>query len=261
MDLRVHRALWPALLAAALLLLLGWHAVPARAASVDPELVAESVSEDGYYVDSSASYLKSDADLDKLRAAIEGAGRAGVVVLPAGVSTAPVITRLLHEPNRRATYLVLSGTRLQAVSNNMSGAKVNGLLAKARQAGNPRSEVLSFLSLMSGKHPVSGGAKQKTGNVPTTAATEDGSTSDPSAAPVSAADKDSGGGNGLLYGIGGVAIVLILGGAGLLVRRRRKQGTPPAPGPGPGPGGPGPGGPGPGPGPGPAPGPQEPPAV
>src|SRR3954470_1623434 len=124
MDMRVHRALLPALVAAAFVLLLGWHAVPARAASVDPELVAESVSEDGYYVDSSASYLKSDADLDKLRAAIEGAGRAGVIVLPAGVSARPVISRLLQEPNRRATYLILSGSRLQAVSNSMPNAKV-----------------------------------------------------------------------------------------------------------------------------------------
>src|SRR3954447_979286 len=121
MDLRVRRALLPAFLAAALLLVLGWHAVPARAVSIDPELVAESVSEDGYYVDSSASYLKSDADLDRLRESIEAAGRAGVVVLPAGVSTAPVISRLLHEPNRKATYVVLSGNRMQAVSNNISG--------------------------------------------------------------------------------------------------------------------------------------------
>jgi hypothetical protein len=256
MDMRVHRALLPALLAASLLLLLGWHAVPARAASVDPELVAESVSEDGYYVDSSASYLKSDADLDKLRSGIAGAGRAGVVVLPAGVPTAPVITRLLHEPNRRATYLVLSGNRLQAVSNNMSGSKVNGLLAKARQAGNPKSEVLSFLNLMSGKHPVTAGAKKSAGSVPSAEASAGGATSDPSTALVSAAKKDSGG-NGPLYGIVGVVIVLILAGVGLFVRRRRKQGTPPGPGPGPGPGGPG----GPGPGPGPGPGSQAPPAV
>src|SRR5689334_9473659 len=108
MDVRVRRALLPALLAAAFLLLVGWHAVPAGAASVDPDLVAESVSEDGYYVDSSASYLKSDADLDRLREAIESAGRAAVVVLPAGVPSAPVIQRLLAEPNRHTTYVVLS---------------------------------------------------------------------------------------------------------------------------------------------------------
>jgi hypothetical protein len=250
MDIRVRRALLPAVLAAILLFMAGWHAVPARAASVDPELVAESVSEDGYYVDSTASYLKSDADLDKLRQAIEGAGRAGVVVLPAGVSTGPVISRLLQERNR--TYIVLAGSRLQAVSNNMPSSKVNGLLAKARRAGNPRSEVLSFLDLMSGKHPAATGPKKSAAAVPSAAASAGDPSSEPSTAPVAAAKKDSGG-NGLLYGIGGVVVVIVLAGVGLFVRRRRKQDTPPGPGPGPGPGGPGPGpGPAPGPGPGPA---------
>jgi hypothetical protein len=223
MDMRVRRALLPTFLAAALLLVLGWHAVPARAVSVDPELVAESVSEDGYYVDSSASYLKSDADLDKLRAAIEGAGRAGVVVLPAGASTAPVITRLLHEPNRRATYVVLSGSRMQAVSNSISSSRVNGLVAKARRAGTPASEVLTFLNLLSGKHAATTAPTQKAGNVPSAAASAGDETAGPSTAPVAAAKKDSGG-NGLLYGIVGVVIVLVLVAGGFLLWRRR-QGT------------------------------------
>jgi LPXTG-motif cell wall-anchored protein len=256
MDLRARRALLPAVLAAALLMLLGWHAVPARAASVDPELVAESVSEDGYYVDSGASYLKSDADLDKLREAIENAGRAGVVVLPAGTSSAPVISRLLHEPNR--TYVVLTGNRLQAVSNSLPSAKVNGLLAKARQAGTPRSEVLTFLNLMSGRHVTAPTARTKAGARPSAAPSEDTVTDEPSSAPVAAAKKDSGG-DGTLFGIVGVVIVLLLGGGGLLFwRRKRKSSDDPGPGPDPGQGpGPGPGpdpghsqGPGPGPDPG-----------
>jgi hypothetical protein len=229
MDMRVRRALVPAFLAAALLLLLGWHAVPARAVSIDPELVAESVSEDGYYVDSSASYLKSDADLDKLRAAIEGAGRAGVVVLPAGASTAPVITRLLNEPNRRATYVVLSGSHLQAVSNSISRAKVNGLVAKARRAGGPESEVLTFLNLLSGKHTAASGAKQKAGNVPSAATSAGGETAAPSTTPAAAAKKDSGG-NGLLYGVVGVVVVLVLAAVGFVLWRRR-QGRSGGPGP------------------------------
>src|SRR4051794_36570333 len=161
MDLRVRRAWLPTILAAVLLLVLGWHAVPAHAVSIDPETVAESVSEDGYYVDSGASYLKSDADLDKLREAIDGAGRAGVVVLPAGVSAQPVITRLLNEPNRRATYVVLSGSRLQAVSNNLPSSKVSGLVARARRAGDPKMEVLTFLDLLGGKHPAVTSATRK----------------------------------------------------------------------------------------------------
>jgi cobalamin biosynthesis Mg chelatase CobN len=220
MDIRVRRALLPAVLAAALLLLVSWHAVPARAVSIDPELVAESVSEDGYYIDSSASYLKSDADLDKLRAAIADAGRAGVVVLPAGTSTAPVISRLLQEPNR--TYLVLSGARLQAVSNNMSGTKVNSLLAKAKKAGSPRSEVLTYLDLMSGKQPVAGGAKRTPSSVPTASSSSAGGAQESvSAAPVASAKKDSGG-NGMLYGIVGVVIVLVLAAGGFFLWRRKK---------------------------------------
>jgi hypothetical protein len=219
MDIRVRRALLPAVLAAALLLLVGWHATPARAVSIDPELVAESVSEDGYYVDSSASYLKSDADLDKLRAAIEDAGRAGVVVLPAGTSTAPVISRLLQQPNR--TYLVLSGARLQAVSNNMSGTKVNTLLARARKAGSPSSKVLTFLNLMSGKQPVAGGAKRTPGSTPTASSSPEGVTDSVSAAPVASAKKDTGG-NGMLYGTVGVIILLALAAGGFLLWRRKK---------------------------------------
>jgi hypothetical protein len=240
MDLRVRRALLPAFLAAALLLVLGWHAVPARAVSVDPELVAESVSEDGYYVDSSASYLRSDADLDRLRESIEAAGRAGVVVLPAGVSTSPVIARLLREPNR--TYIVLAGTRLQAVSNNMPRTKVNALLAKARRAGTPRSEVLTFLDLMSGRHPAAGGAQHKTSAAPDASTAAGDATGPASTAPVASAKKDSGGGNGMLYAIVGVVVVLVLAAAGFLLWRRR-QGTSGGPGasggPGDGPGGPG----------------------
>jgi hypothetical protein len=245
MDMRVRRAWMPAVLAAALLLLLGWHAVPAHAVSIDPELVAESVSEDGYYVDSSASYLKSDADLDRLREALDGAGRAGVVVLPAGVATQPVITRLLNEPNRRATYVVLSGSQLQAVSNSMTSAKVNGLVTKARKAGDPKAQVLSFLDLMGGKHPVTGG-RQKTSAPPTDQASTGTGDTGASAAPVSAAKKDSGG-NGMLYGVIGVVVIVVLAAVGFLLWRRRKQdtsgpGTPQGPS---GPGGPdGPGGPG-----------------
>ncbi len=166
MDMRVPRASSAAALVAALLLLLAWHAVPARAASIDPELVAESVTEDGYYVDSGASYLKSDADLDRLRAALEQAGRAGVVVLPAGSASGPVISRLLATPNHKATYVVLTGTRLQAVSNAYTRSTVNKLVARASTAATPGSKVLSFLSLLNPKHRAAAAAKQKGGTLP-----------------------------------------------------------------------------------------------
>src|SRR5690242_7768121 len=107
MDMCARRALWPAALAAAFLVLSGWLAVPARAASVDPELVVESVSEDGYYVDSGAPYFRSDSDKDKLRESLDGKRRAGVVVLPASADAGSILTRLLQIPNRPATYVVL----------------------------------------------------------------------------------------------------------------------------------------------------------
>jgi hypothetical protein len=221
MDIRVRRALLPALLAAALLLVAGWHAVPAGAASVDPELVAESVSEDGYYVDSGASYLKSDADLDKLRAALNDAGRAGVVVLPAGTASGPVISRLLQEPNR--TYIVLTGSNLQATSNNMPAAKVKGMLARAKKAGDPKAEVIAFLDLMGGKHPAATKPKKKAADQPSPGVSNgtDGAVA-PSTSPVAAAKKDSGG-NVLLYAIIGAVIVLAAAGGGFLLWRRRQQ--------------------------------------
>jgi hypothetical protein len=176
-----------------------------------------------------------DADLDKLREAIESAGRAGVVVLPAGVSTGPVINRLLAEPNRKATYVVLSGSHLQAVSNSIPSSKVNGLLTKARAAGNPRSEVLTFLDLLNGKHPTATSAKKKAADQPSAAASTGTDDAAASATPVAAAKKDSGGGNGMLYGIIGVVVILILAAGGFILWRR-KQGTPGGPGASGGPG-------------------------
>ena len=225
MDMRVRRASLPAALAAAFLLL-GWHVVPARAASVDPELVAESVTEDGYYVDSNASYLKSDADLDRLRAALEQAGRAGVVVLPAGTAAGPVLTRLLQSPNHKATYVVLSGTRLQAASNSLSKSQVGKLVTKATKAGDPKSQVLTFLDLMNPKQGGKrGGATHKGGNLPEPSASASTQPDSAVAAPVAAKENDSGG-NGLLYGIGGVVVIAVLAAGGILWRRKQATSTP-----------------------------------
>jgi hypothetical protein len=220
MDIRVRRALLPVVLAAAFLIFAGRHAVPSWAASVDPDLVAESVSEDGYYVDSSASYLKSDADLDRLRQAIDQAGRAGVVVLPAGASAAPVISRLMQEPNRKATYVVLSGTRLQAVSNTLPTAKVNGLIARAKKAGTPGSEVLTFLGLLAGKHPAASNPKKVAVGAPSASAQAGTGNTGASATPVAATKKDSGG-NTLLYAGIGLVVALAAAGGGFVLWRRR----------------------------------------
>lgn len=222
MEMRARRALAPILLAATVLLLAGRFAVPASAASVDLELVAQSVTEDGYYVDSDAAYYKSDTDLDKLRAALQTSGKAGVVVLPAGTAAGPVLTRLLRSPNRKATYIVLTGTRLQAASNSLPRATVAKMTAQAEKAGGPKQEVLAFLDLLTAKKR---GANTKNGHkagsvaAPADSAAADSAT--PSAAPAAAAEHDSGG-NGPLYGIAAAVVVVAAAIGGLLLWRRKK---------------------------------------
>lgn len=226
MDMRVRRASLPAALAAAFLVLLGWHAVPARAASVDPELIVESVTEDGYYVDSNATYLKSDADLDRLRSALEQAGRAGVVVLPAGTAIAPVMNRLLQSPNHRATYVVLSGSQMQAASTSLSKATVHRMVSKASAAGNPKAEVLSFLAQLSPTRRAHATPSAKDGNVPNPTASDDSQSDSSSAAP-SAAKKDGSGSNVMLYAIGALIVVVLVGAGGFLVSRRKRDSATP----------------------------------
>lgn len=224
MDMRVRRAWLPAILAAAFLVVLGWHAVPAHAVtSIDPELVAESVTEDGYYVDSKASYLKTDADLDRLRAALENAGRAGVVVLPAGTPTGPVVSKLLGLPNHKATYVVLDGAHLQAVSNNLSRSTVTKLTTRARTAGNPQAQVLSFLTLMNPHRHQSSSTGQKDGNLPTTQPSDDAQP-DASTAPTAAKKSDSGS-NTLIYAVGGLVVLLIVACGAFLIWRNKKSST------------------------------------
>ena len=226
MDMRARRTLWPAALAAAFLLLLGWHAVPALAASVDPELIAESVTEDGYYVDSYASYFKSDSDLDRLRVALEHAGRAGVVVLPAGTNAGPVLTRLLQSPKRRATYVVLTGTKLHAASTGFSRSTVNKLIVRSAKAGNPQAQTLTFLNLLNPSHGSTSGSPQKTGNLPAT--TADSTQPDTvSATPAAAVQKDAGK-DDMLYGIGALIAAVIAAAIviGAIVRSRRSSHAP-----------------------------------
>jgi hypothetical protein len=220
MEMCARRALWPAALAAAFLVLSGWLAVPARAASVDPELVVESVSEDGYYVDSGAPYFRSDSDKDKLRASLDGKRRAGVVVLPASADAGSILTRLLSIPNRPATYVVLVGSSLRADSNTLPRSTVDRMLARAKRASDPKTAVLTFFDELNPKtshrSPL-----LKGGNLPlpsTSAAPSTGPT-----APV-AADK-SDGGNGPLYALAAI-LVLALGGGGYTLWRRRRGPNP-----------------------------------
>ena len=221
MELRARRALAPILLAVAVLLPAGLFAVPASATTIDPELVAESVTEDGYYVDSDAAYYQTDADLDQLRAALQTSGKAGVVVLPAGADTGPVLTRLLQSPNRKATYIVLAGTQLHAASNARPRTTVVKMTAKAKQAGGPKQEVLAFLGLLTAKkRAATAKSRHKAGNVamPSESAAAQAT---PSATPAAAAEHDSGG-NGPLYGIAGAVVVVAAAIGGFLLWRRKK---------------------------------------
>ncbi|MCW2947978.1 MAG: hypothetical protein JWR24_4695 [Actinoallomurus sp.] len=233
MEMRVRRAWSSAALAAVFLLLPGWRAIPARAVSVDPDLVAESVTEDGYYVDSNASCLRSDSDLDKLRAALRQAGRAGVVVLPAGTAAGPVLHKLLQSPNRDATYVVLSGTTLRAASTSLSMSAVNKLVARATKTGAPESQVLTFLDLMNPGHSRKSGGARKGGDLPPAQPSSDARPGTVNSAPVAARKNDSGGGNGLLYGVGGGIVVAALAAvSGVLWRRKRAASTPDGSAPG-----------------------------
>jgi LPXTG-motif cell wall-anchored protein len=221
MYMRVRRAFRPAALAAAFLVLLGWHAVPAQA-SIDPELVVESVVEDGYYVDSGATYLQSDAELDRLRAELDKAGRVGVVVLPAGTPAGPIMNQLLQSPNRRTTYLVMSGSKLSAASNGLPKATVNQMAANAATAGSPMAEVLKFLALLNPAQHHAAKPTQKASALPDVAASDEPPSDSESAAPV-AAPKRSGGDNTMLYAAGGLALIVLLGGGGGFIVWRRKQ--------------------------------------
>lgn len=221
MDMRARRFWWA--LTAAFLLLSGPLAVSAGAASIDPELVVESVSEDGYYVDSAAPYFKSDADLDQLREALDGKRTAGVLVLPAGADAGTLITQLLDEPNRHATYVALAGTRLEAASNILSRSAVNRMVAQARQSGTPKTEVLSFLDSLNPKPAKRNGVPQHKGgnlNMPSTGTAPGGT----AVAPAAAKKSSGGSGNGLLYGgIGGLVVLALAGSGGYVLWRRGRK--------------------------------------
>lgn len=218
MDMYARRALLPAAAAVALMLLSGWLAVPVRAASVDPELVVESVSEDGYYVDSNASYFRSDSDKDKLRESLDGKRRAGVVVLPASADAGSVLSSLLSIPNRPATYVVLVGSSLRAGSNTLPSATVDRMLARAKHASDPKTAVLTFFDEL---NPKTGhrAPLRKGGNLalPSTSAAPSTVLATPAAA------SRTGGGNGLLYALGAL-VALIAAGGGYFLRRQRKPG-------------------------------------
>src|SRR5918999_1221555 len=78
------------LVTAALLAALGLATPSSHATGLDPEVVAQAIAEDGYYIDSGSSYLRSDAARDRLRTQLERANSpVFVAVIPAGTTLSP----------------------------------------------------------------------------------------------------------------------------------------------------------------------------
>jgi hypothetical protein len=252
----MERRTLPALLASlatlvTALMAAGIFAAPASlAATLDPELVNESINDGGLYVDSGAKYFADDAGKDRLRAQLETARRpVYVAVVPTGTSLTP--TGLYQIVKRKGTYAVLNGDTLRASSNVLPSTQVKAALTGATKssAGNPANAVVSFVRLTNGvpKNSAIGTGTAPQAGVPSAAAEPSDTATVDAGTPVSATPPAKDGGLSPLV-IGGIAAVLLaIATGGLLVwRSSRKKGQRSGYDPGPGPGY----GPGPGPGPG-----------
>jgi hypothetical protein len=202
------------------------------AAGIDPEVVAQSIAEDGYYIDSGAQYLQTDAAQDQLRSQLERSkSPVFVAVIPAGNSLSPV--QVYHLAKRKGTYAVLTGGSLRAASNTLSTARVNSAVSQAVRShrGDPGAAVVDFVRLTNGTSKPATTTKRRTATPTPTTAPPTASSAEPSAsaAPSAAAGEDKGGGgNGPLLGLVGALGVLLAAGVGYLVYRRgRGQGQGP----------------------------------
>jgi hypothetical protein len=193
-----------------------------HAAGVDPAVVAQSITEDGYYIDSGAKYLRTDTAQDQLRAQLERSkSPVFVAVLPAGTSLSPV--QVYHLAKRKGTYAVLTGGTLRAASNTLSATRVNSAISQAVRThrGDPGAAVVAFVGLTNGTSKPAATTRRHARATPTTEQSAE-SSAEPSAssAPSAAAEEHKGGGNGPLYAIVGVLGLVLAGGVGYLVYRR-----------------------------------------
>ncbi|HEU5156353.1 MAG TPA: hypothetical protein VFU43_05100 [Streptosporangiaceae bacterium] len=200
------------------------------AAGIDPEVVAQSIAEDGYYIDSGAQYLQTDADQDRLRSQLERSkSPVFVAVIPAGNSLSPA--QVYRLAKRKGTYAVLTGGSLRAASNTLSSTRVNSALSEALRThrGDPGAAVVAFVGLTNGtSRPAATGRKQASATPSAPPVSESAASVEPSAAPSAAAENNEGGGGGPLLAIVGVLGVLMAAGVGYLVYRRgRGQGKSP----------------------------------
>jgi hypothetical protein len=192
------------------------------AAGIDPEVVAQSIAEDGYYIDSGAKYLRTDTAQDQLRFQLERSkSPVFVAVLPAGTSLSPV--QVYHLAKRKGTYAVLTGGTLRAASNTLSTARVNTAVSQAVRThrGDPGAAVVAFVGLTNGtSKPVKTTRRTATPTPTTAAPSEPSAEPSDSSAPATAAGDHKDGGNGLLLGLVGALGVVLAGGVGYVVYRR-----------------------------------------
>jgi hypothetical protein len=219
----MNRRSFPVVIAV-LLTAFGLVTPPAHATGVDPAVVAQAIAEDGYYIDSGAQHLRSDAARDRLRTELERAkSPVFVAVVPAGTTLSPA--QVYRLAKRKGTYAVLTGGSLRAASNTLAAARVRNALSQAVRThrGNPGAAVVAFVGLTNGTRKPVTPARRRTTPTPSDTPTPVETTAEPSAAaaPRPAAAQDGGGNTPLL--IGGVLLILLAaGGSGYLLYRRQR---------------------------------------
>jgi hypothetical protein len=194
------------------------------AAGIDPAVVAESIAEDGYYIDSGAQYLKTDAAQDQLRSQLERSkSPVFVAVIPAGSRLSPA--QVYHLAKRKGTYAVLTGGSLRASSNTLPSTRINTALAQAVRThrGDPGAAVVAFVGLTNGTSKPAARPSRSASATPTsTAAAEPSAAATDSAGPSTAAPKNDEGGMGTLLLASGAAALVLAAGVGYLVYRKRR---------------------------------------
>ncbi|SEG46928.1 hypothetical protein SAMN04489712_105391 [Thermomonospora echinospora] len=237
MDTKPRPATLPGLVALVLLIVCGWTATPARAADLDWNMVAESIGEAGYYVDSEAKYFKSDKALDLLRNAQDRSTPVFIAVLPASVPPATALSRIQSNLKRKGTYVVLAGNRLQATSTALSSPTVQRAYKKAvgTYKGKPAQSLVAFVRELDEEkvgNQIPGRTerpqplpKNKAGEQP---APQQGAPLPGAAAEQARKNADKSDGPGMLPILAGAAVVLAAVAAGgfLLLRRRRTRPAP-----------------------------------
>jgi hypothetical protein len=211
----------PLVMIAVVLAAFGLAMPSAHATGVDPAVVAQAISEDGYYIDSGAKHLRSDAAQDRLRTELERAkSPVFVAVVPAGTTLSPA--QVYRLAKRKGTYAVLTGGTLRAQSNTLAAARVRNAVTQAVRThrGDPGAATVAFVGLTNGtKRAAPSTQRQATptpSEIPTSA---EPSTDSSAAAPQSATDRGQGG-SSLPLLIAGIVALVTATGAGYMVYRK-----------------------------------------